>query len=43
MHYFQTRFLEEADEFIARLDAKTAKKVFYNVESKKVKNGTDKK
>ena len=32
MQYFQTRFLEEADKFIARLDAKTAKKVFYNVD-----------
>ena len=32
MHYFQTRFLEEADKFIASLDAKTAKKVFYNVD-----------
>ena len=32
MHYFHTRFLEEADKFIARLDAKTAKKVFYNVD-----------
>jgi len=32
MQYFQTRFLEEADKFIAGLDAKTAKKVFYNVD-----------
>jgi len=32
MHYFQTRFLEEADKFIAGLDAKTAKKVFYHVD-----------
>jgi phage-related protein len=32
MQYFQTIFLEEADRFIAELDAKTAKKVFYNVD-----------
>ncbi len=32
MHYFQTRFLEEADKFIAGLDTKSAKKVFYNID-----------
>lgn len=32
MQYFQTIFLEEADKFISELDAKTAKKVFYNVD-----------
>ena len=32
MQYFQTRFLEEADEFIAKLDVKTARKVFYNID-----------
>lgn len=32
MHYFQTIFLDEADKFIAGLDAKTAKKVFYNID-----------
>jgi phage-related protein len=32
MHYFQTRFLEEADKFIAGLDNKTARKVFYNID-----------
>jgi phage-related protein len=32
MYYFQTRFLDEADKFIAGLDAKTAKKVFYNID-----------
>jgi phage-related protein len=32
MQYFQTRFLEEADEFIAELDIKSAKKVFYNID-----------
>jgi phage-related protein len=30
--YFETRFLEEADKFIAGLDPKTAKKVFYNID-----------
>jgi len=30
MRYFETRFLEEADEFISELDSKTIKKVFYN-------------
>ena len=28
---FQTRFLEEADKFIAGIDAKAARKVFYNI------------
>ena len=32
MQYFQTIFLEEADKFIAGLDAKTARKVFYNID-----------
>jgi len=32
LRYFQTRFLEEADEFIAKLPAKAAKKVFYNID-----------
>jgi phage-related protein len=32
MQYFQTRFLDEADKFIAGLDTKTAKKVFYNID-----------
>jgi phage-related protein len=32
MQYFQTRFLDEADKFIAELDVKTAKKVFYNID-----------
>lgn len=29
MQYFQTRFLEEANKFIAELDNKTVKKIFY--------------
>lgn len=32
MKYFETRFLEEADEFISNLDAKTIKKIFYNID-----------
>ena len=32
MHYFHTQFLEEADKFIAGLDPKTIKKVFYNID-----------
>lgn len=32
MRYFETRFLEDANEFIARLDFKTAKKIFYNID-----------
>ena len=32
LQYFQTRFLEDADKFIASLDLKTAKKIFYNID-----------
>ncbi|HRO47463.1 type II toxin-antitoxin system RelE/ParE family toxin [Agriterribacter sp.] len=32
MQYFQTRFLEEADKFIAGLDPKAARKMFYNID-----------
>ena len=32
MQYFQTRFLEEANKFIANLDSKAVKKVFYNID-----------
>ena len=32
MQYFQTRFLEVADKFIANLDNKAARKVFYNID-----------
>ncbi len=32
MQYFQTRFLDEADKFIADLDPKAARKVFYNID-----------
>lgn len=32
MHYFKTIFLEEADKFISKLDQKTVKKLFYNID-----------
>lgn len=32
MRYFETRFLEDADEFISGLDSKTIKKIFYNID-----------
>lgn len=32
MKYFETIFLEEADEFISKLDSKTIKKIFYNID-----------
>ena len=31
MRYFDTRFLEEADEFMAALKPKTVKKILYNI------------
>jgi hypothetical protein len=30
--YFETRFLEEAEEFISELDSKAVKKIFYNID-----------
>lgn len=32
MRYFDTRFLEEADEFIVALKLKTVKKILYNID-----------
>lgn len=32
MRYFETRFLEEANEFVAGLDKKSAAKVIYNID-----------
>ena len=32
MQYFQTRFLEEAEKFIAGLESKTSRKIFYNID-----------
>lgn len=32
MRYFETRFLDEVDEFIAKLDLKIARKIIYNID-----------
>jgi ABC-type phosphate/phosphonate transport system ATPase subunit len=32
LQYFQTRFLAEANEFIASLDPKAARKVLYTID-----------
>jgi len=32
MRYFETKFLDEADEFIAKLDQKAARKIIYNID-----------
>lgn len=32
MRFFETRFMEEANEFISELDAKTIRKIFYNID-----------
>ena len=32
MRYFETKFLDEADQFIAKLDQKTARKIIYNID-----------
>jgi hypothetical protein len=32
MRFFETIFLEEADEFISQLDPKTIKKILYNID-----------
>lgn len=32
MRYFETKFLDEAYEFIAKLDLKTIKKILYNID-----------
>jgi phage-related protein len=32
MKYFETKFMEEVNEFIAKLDPKTIKKIFYNID-----------
>lgn len=32
MRYFETRFLEEANEFLASLDRKSAAKIIYNID-----------
>lgn len=40
MKYFETRFLEEAEEFISKLDSKTIKKIFYNIDLAEQTNDT---
>ncbi|MFN0048827.1 MAG: type II toxin-antitoxin system RelE/ParE family toxin [Cytophagales bacterium] len=32
MKYFEIKFMEEANEFIADFDPKTIKKIFYNID-----------
>ena len=32
MKYFETKFMEEANQFIAELDTKTIKKILYNID-----------
>ncbi len=32
MRFFETKFLEEADKFIAQLDPKTIRKILYNID-----------
>jgi len=32
LKYFETRFLEEADKFISKLDAKSITKILYNID-----------
>lgn len=32
MRYFKTLFLDEVDEFIGKLDRKTARKIIYNID-----------
>ena len=32
MRYFETRFLENAEEFISELDEKIVLKIFYNID-----------
>jgi phage-related protein len=32
MRFFETKFLEEADEFLSKLDPKAIKKIFYNID-----------
>lgn len=32
MRYFETKFLDEADEFLAKLDPKTVRKIIYNID-----------
>lgn len=40
MRFFETKILEEAEKFISKLDAKTIKKVFYNIDLAEQTNDT---
>ncbi|PGH40405.1 MAG: addiction module toxin RelE [Candidatus Nephrothrix sp. EaCA] len=40
MRYFETRFLDQADKFIASLDSKAVKKMFYNIDIAEQTNDT---
>lgn len=33
MRYFETVFMEEANEFVSKLDRKIAKKIIYNIDN----------
>jgi hypothetical protein len=38
MRYFETRFLEEGNQFLAKLDAKSANKIIYNIDLAELTN-----
>ena len=38
MRYFETKFLEQAEKFISKLDQKIRKKVFYNIDLAELTN-----
>lgn len=40
MRYFETRFLEEANEFISSLDSRTVRKILYHIDLAEQTNDT---
>lgn len=38
MRYFETRFLEEANQFLAKLDAKSVNKILYHIDLAELTN-----
>jgi phage-related protein len=38
MRYFETRFLEEANQFLAKLDSKSVNKILYNIDLAELSN-----
>lgn len=40
MRYFETRFMEDANKFISKLDRKIVKKIFYNIDLAEQTNDT---